>query len=194
MPRKVLYPFQFTDGALVPKNNWLCIPQQAIMQNQAYYDDPTKFNGFRFHRPNKNNKNNDNSDPAAATGDETRFSTPSFDFPFWGSVKRPWYVSSSSPVILLFPFRDGVHHPSFRTPYVVPVLFRKSKSTCIDWLTEPTSPGRFYVSIVAKMVLSHFIMNYDVVLAKPDAPQSFAWSYALVPHPLTKMLIREKAK
>ena len=80
----------------------------------------------------------------------------------------------------------------FGTP--CPSCSARPNEPVIDWLTDPTSPGRFYVSIVAKMVLSHFIMNYDVVLAKPDAPQSFAWSYALVPHPLTKMLIREKAK
>lgn len=42
------------------------------------------------------------------------------------------------------------------------------------------SPGRFYVSIVAKMVLSHFIMNYDIKLANPEAPPSLAWSFAIV--------------
>ena len=55
------------------------------------------------------------------------------------------------------------------------------------------SPGRFYVSIVAKMVLSHFIMNYDIKLANPKASQSLAWSFALVPHPMTKLLVREKS-
>ena len=57
-----------------------------------------------------------------------------------------------------------------------------------------TSPGRFYVSIVAKMVLSHIIMNYDIKLADPEAPPALAWSFALVPHPMTKLLIRERSK
>lgn len=55
------------------------------------------------------------------------------------------------------------------------------------------SPGRFYVAIVAKMILSHFMRNYDFKLADPNAKVSMAWSYALVPHPLTKMLIRKKS-
>ena len=55
------------------------------------------------------------------------------------------------------------------------------------------SPGRFYVSIVAKMILSHFVMNYDFKLANPGAPQSLAWSFACVPHPMTKLLIRKKS-
>lgn len=137
MPRKVLHPFHFADGAVVPANNWLCIPQHAIMLDQKYYDDPSRFNGFRFVRPESVNA----TDYQAV---KTNFSTPSFDFPFWGGVTRP-------------------------------------------------CPGRFYVSIVAKMVLSHFIMNYDIKLANPKASQSLAWSFALVPHPMTKLLVREKS-
>ena len=68
-------------------------------------------------------------------------------------------------------------------------------SLCMLLLTVfgTISPGRFYVSIVAKMVLSHLIMNYDIKLANPDASQSLAWSYALIPHPMTRLLIRAKA-
>lgn len=82
MPRKVMYPFHFADGTVVPANNWLCIPQQAIMQDREYYDDPSTFNGFRFMRQ----ENGDDQ-----TG-RTQFSTPSFDFPFWGHTTRPWSV------------------------------------------------------------------------------------------------------
>ncbi|KAM0803173.1 cytochrome P450, partial [Usnea florida] len=138
MPRKVMYPFHFTDGTVVPTNNWLCIPQQAIMQDEGYYNDPSTFKGFRFVRQ-------ENEIDTGAHAKKSQFSTPSFDFPFWGGVMRP-------------------------------------------------CPGRFYVSIVAKMVLSHLIMNYDFKLANPEASQSLAWSFALVPHPMTKLLIREKVK
>jgi len=80
MPRKVLNsPFTFVDGTVVPKNNWICVPQQAIMQDEANYQDPATFNGFRFVK----------ADVPGATA--SKFSTPSFDFPFWGSIKRPWY-------------------------------------------------------------------------------------------------------
>ena len=61
-------------------------------------------------------------------------------------------------------------------------------------VVRTTSPGRIHVSIVAKMVLSHSIMNYDIKVAEPEASQSLAWSFAFVPHPVTKLLIREKPK
>ena len=61
------------------------------------------------------------------------------------------------------------------------------------WLTPATSPGRFYMSVAAKMILSEFILNYDLKLENPSAPRSLAWSFAQVPHPLTKILIRKRA-
>ena len=82
MPRKVMYPFHFADGTVVPANNWLCIPQQAIMQDREYYEDPITFNGFRFK----------DRDAIADQTRKTQFSTPSFDFPFWGTTARPWSV------------------------------------------------------------------------------------------------------
>ncbi|KAL9608747.1 MAG: hypothetical protein Q9167_006419 [Letrouitia subvulpina] len=139
MPRKVLYPFRFSEGSVVPADNWLVVPSHAIMQNQDFYNDPSTFDGFRF--VNKEEMHNGDT----ASGNSNRFSTPSFDFPFWGSVKRP-------------------------------------------------CPGRFYVSMVSKMVLSHFIMDYEFKLADPDAARSLAWSFALVPHPMMKILIRRKSR
>ena len=91
MPRKVMYPFHFADGTVVPADNWLCIPQQAIMQAREYYDDPSTFNGFRFMRQ-------ENGDAIGDQTGKTQFSTPSFDFPFWGSTTRPWFVLLSRPV------------------------------------------------------------------------------------------------
>jgi cytochrome P450 len=83
MPRKVIAPFTFADGTNVPLKNWICIPQQALMRDAAHYDDPTTFNGFRF------------INSAGTVDPASRFSTPSFSFPFWGGTKRPWYVDSS---------------------------------------------------------------------------------------------------
>ena len=37
-------------------------------------------------------------------------------------------------------------------------------------------------------------MDYDIELANPEAPQSLTWSFILVPHPITKLLIRENFK
>jgi cytochrome P450 len=83
MPRKVIAPFTFADGTNVPLNNWIVIPQHALMRDTANYDDPNTFHGFRFANPNAAGI----VDPASS-----RFSTPSFNFPFWGGTKRPWYV------------------------------------------------------------------------------------------------------
>lgn len=80
MPRKVLYPFQFSDGTVVPTNNWIAVPQQAIMQDSVHYNDPSTFNPFRFLNHDGKMK------------PDSRFSTPSFEFPFWGGTKRPWFV------------------------------------------------------------------------------------------------------
>ncbi|KAL8764770.1 MAG: hypothetical protein Q9194_006851, partial [Teloschistes cf. exilis] len=134
-----LYPFRFSDGRVVPKDNWLVMSSHAIMQHQDYYDNPSDFEGFRFAQKAKAPRGEGDTEG----GSKSLFSSPSFDFPFWGSVKRP-------------------------------------------------CPRRFYVSIVAKMVLSHFIMNYDFELANPNGPQSLAWSFALMPHPMMKLLIRKK--
>lgn len=87
MPRKVLYPFRFSDGGVVPKDNWLVMPSHAIMQNQDYYDNPSDFEGFRFAQKAKALRGEGDTE-----GGKSLFSSPSFDFPFWGNVKRPWYV------------------------------------------------------------------------------------------------------
>ncbi|KAL8915859.1 MAG: hypothetical protein Q9172_006602 [Xanthocarpia lactea] len=131
MPRKVLWPFKFADGTLVPKDNWIVVPSQALMQDEQFYSEPQRFNGFRF--VNSEGKTNSSS----------LFSTPSFEFPFWGGTKRP-------------------------------------------------CPGRFYVAVAAKMILTRFIGEYDIKLENPKAAASLAWSYALAPHPRTKMLIRKR--
>ncbi|KAL8716976.1 MAG: hypothetical protein Q9225_005737 [Loekoesia sp. 1 TL-2023] len=91
MPRKVLHPFRFSDGPVVPADNWLVVPSHAIMQNPDYYDDPSTFDGFRFVAKDKTRINGEVPD-----NNKNRFSTPSFDFPFWGSVRRPWYSQPPS--------------------------------------------------------------------------------------------------
>lgn len=76
--RKVLSPFEFADGTIIPANNWIVVPQQARMHDAALYKDPLTFNGFRFVNPKEP------ADPAA------RFSNASVDFTFWGGTKSAW--------------------------------------------------------------------------------------------------------
>ncbi|KAL9077853.1 MAG: hypothetical protein Q9157_003230 [Trypethelium eluteriae] len=79
MPRKVLSPFTFSNGTHVPPDNWIVVPQKAQMTDSANYDDAETFHGFRFA-----------SQGSEGTRSESRFSHPSWQFPFWGSVKQAW--------------------------------------------------------------------------------------------------------
>lgn len=55
------------------------------------------------------------------------------------------------------------------------------------------SPGRFYGSIVAKMVLSEFILHYDLKLVDSGASRSFLpWGFGIVPNPMTRLLLRKR--
>ena len=78
MIRKVLSPFRFADGTVIPANNWIVVPQQARMQDRNLYEDPFTFNGFRF--VNRGQK----PDPS------THFSGSSIDFTLWGGGKTVW--------------------------------------------------------------------------------------------------------
>lgn len=72
-------PFTFSDGASVPSGNFICIPSENIMNDASIYDDPSKFDGFRFV-----DRSNDESTS------KLRFSHPSWKFPYWGTVKQAW--------------------------------------------------------------------------------------------------------
>ena len=75
LPRNNTLPFHFPGSTIVPTDNWLCNPQQAIMQDQGYYNDPSTFKGFWLVRQEKD-------DGTGAHAGKTQFSTPSSDFPF----------------------------------------------------------------------------------------------------------------
>ena len=78
MPRKVLSPFQFADGTIVPADNWILVPQQAIMQDKKNYSDPSSFNGFRF------------VNAEGLVDESNRFSSASYTYTLWGGPKKPW--------------------------------------------------------------------------------------------------------
>jgi hypothetical protein len=95
MPRKIMSPFTFSDGTHVPANNWVVVPQQAMMKDVNNYSEPHKLNGFRFVK-----------DASSTEGEksESRLSHPSWRFPFWGSVKQAcparFYVADMSKMII----------------------------------------------------------------------------------------------
>ncbi|CRG87276.1 Ent-kaurene oxidase [Talaromyces islandicus] len=68
--RKALKTFKFSDGTVVPKGAWVCVPQRAVQRDAAYYENPEQFDGHRFVNQG-----------SALTDLDARF-------PFWGLGKR----------------------------------------------------------------------------------------------------------
>ena len=81
MNRKVMTPFDFSDGTHVPAGNTVCVPQQAMMQDPELYSNALEFQGFRFVTQRD-----------GAVTSTSRLSHPSLQFPFWGSVGHAWCV------------------------------------------------------------------------------------------------------
>lgn len=54
------------------------------------------------------------------------------------------------------------------------------------------SPGRFYVAMVAKLIISHVIVNYDFKLADEKVPPKFNWGVVSIPHPRLAVLMRQR--
>jgi cytochrome P450 len=81
MARKALKPFTFADGTHVPKDNWICAPQQVINLNETNYSSPSTFDPFRFV-----------PSPTASAEEihASRFTTPSYNYLYWSGPKRPW--------------------------------------------------------------------------------------------------------
>lgn len=83
--------------------------------------------------------------------------------------------------------RDGIDrsksrlsHPSLTFPFWGP-----ASHAC---------PARFYVSMVVKLILMHFIKHYEVKLADPNAKPQFSWGINMITHPSLAFLIRERSK
>lgn len=76
-PRTVMVPYTAPDGYHVPTGNWLAIPQLSFMRDESIWPRALAFEGFRF------------VDKKDGTS-ESRLTHPSYDFPFWGSIRHTW--------------------------------------------------------------------------------------------------------
>jgi cytochrome P450 len=45
---KAVVPCTLSDGTYLPKGTWISAPASAIHDSDLYYEDPLKFDGFRF--------------------------------------------------------------------------------------------------------------------------------------------------
>ncbi|KAM5472033.1 hypothetical protein MferCBS49748_001481 [Microsporum ferrugineum] len=90
-PRTVMVPYTMDDGCHIPAGHWIAIPQLALMRDENIWPDGKEFKGFRF---------------VDEEGDasESRFTHPSHEFPFWGSIKHAcparFYVSVVIKMVL----------------------------------------------------------------------------------------------
>ncbi|KAH8654976.1 cytochrome P450 [Tricladium varicosporioides] len=53
-------------------------------------------------------------------------------------------------------------------------------------------PGRFYVSMIAKMTVVYILTHYDLKLVDDKANPHFAWGSNIIPNPFMKIFIRPK--
>lgn len=76
-PRTVMTTYTTEDGCRIPAGNWIAVPQIAIMCDEKVWPEAKEFKPFRF---------------VDGRGDssETRFTHPSYEFPFWGAIKHAW--------------------------------------------------------------------------------------------------------
>lgn len=86
--RKAIHGYHFQDGTHVPRGDWVCVPQRAIMRDPSRYSQAETFDGFRF----CHSSDSLTSKPC----DKSRFTSLDPSFPFWGLGKQAWYVSSGA--------------------------------------------------------------------------------------------------
>lgn len=65
-----------TEGMVVPTGNWIAVPQLPLMRDPRIWPGGGTFDGFRFVR----------NDSCSLS----RFTHPSLEFPFWGSIRHAW--------------------------------------------------------------------------------------------------------
>jgi hypothetical protein len=86
VPRAVMENYTLPSGGNIPAGNWLAVPQLTLMRDAEYYEDPTSFKPFRF------------------VADKMRWTHPSYEYPFWGSIRHAcparFYVSVVMKMIL----------------------------------------------------------------------------------------------
>lgn len=74
VPRRVMSTYISPDEIVVPEGNWLAVPQYTMMRDPEIWAGGKEFNGYRFVDENGNST--------------SRWTHPSHEFPYWGSIKH----------------------------------------------------------------------------------------------------------
>ncbi|KAM7213478.1 cytochrome P450 [Rhypophila decipiens] len=146
--RKAMEPFAFSDGLEVQKGDWVCFPMWPMMRDPARYEDPKRFDGFRFIKANQMLRRGQNP-KTVPERTEMKFTDAGYDWPIWGF----------------------------------------GRETC---------PGRWYASLVMKLLLVHVLENYECKMAEPKEtrsrwswPRYFFWRTGVVPSSRTVVQFRK---
>ena len=75
------------------------------------------------------------------------------------------------------------------SPLAIPETWPESKAN-----GRATSPGRFYSSLILKLVLAHVLRGYDCELLDNGKPQTFMWRTAVLPRTDLMMLMKPRGK
>ncbi|KAL6714316.1 hypothetical protein ACLMJK_007739 [Lecanora helva] len=76
-PRKTMTSYTTPNGHHIPAGNWVAIPQASLMRDENIWPRASHFEGFRFVNEEKGTS-------------ESRFTHPSYEFPFWGAIQHAW--------------------------------------------------------------------------------------------------------
>lgn len=56
------------------------------------------------------------------------------------------------------------------------------------------SPGRFFSSLIIKLVLVHMLRGYECELRDPEKPRTYMWRTTMAPNKNLTMTLRSKEK
>lgn len=83
--RKVLSPFVFSDGTTIFPGDVACVPSQAMMRDEDFYQDSTTFSPWRFMEDIRKGDSGVNGSQSV-----NRFTDTDFTYPFWGLGRHSW--------------------------------------------------------------------------------------------------------
>ncbi|KAH8197066.1 hypothetical protein TruAng_008773 [Truncatella angustata] len=87
--RKALKDIYLQDGSRIEKDDWVCIPQRAMMYDPHRYSKPHEFDGYRFARANAALRQGFTSADIPDKSPST-LTSASLDWPIWGLGNATW--------------------------------------------------------------------------------------------------------
>ena len=82
MRRKALKPLKMFGSTEIQRGEWVCVPQQAMMNNPSLYPTPAKFSGTRFL-----------PDGEEGEAKMSLFTDSNDKWLIWGHGSTTWYVN-----------------------------------------------------------------------------------------------------